>query len=118
MRTASLLGLTLSVVIASLAACAESDPGPMTEQSKNEANPTPDASTTIPNKPAPSSSASSNPAPVCAPKCTVDSDCSKSCPAVANAVSCCDTATSTCYTSQTQTCPAAPTEPTDPTPSY
>ncbi len=46
----------------------------------------------------------------CVAVCNTDDDCANSCPPVIGGVSCCDTGTNTCYTSQDANCPAPPDE--------
>src|SRR5690242_8699961 len=60
----------------------------------------------------------SAPAKKCVSSCTSDQDCANSCPAVANGVNCCDTATGVCFSSQTQQCPAPPVDSGTPPPAY
>ena len=42
---------------------------------------------------------------VCVASCATDEQCQNSCPAPSSGISCCDTATSACFTSQTTACP-------------
>jgi hypothetical protein len=42
----------------------------------------------------------------CPSSCSTDSDCQNSCPAVTNGLNCCDTASSTCFSTQMAACPA------------
>ncbi len=42
----------------------------------------------------------------CVPTCATDLDCQDSCQAPSIGISCCDTATSTCYTDNSGQCPA------------
>jgi hypothetical protein len=42
----------------------------------------------------------------CVPSCTTDDQCANSCAPPTSGSSCCDTATNTCFTASTATCPA------------
>lgn len=108
MRSASLQVLAFFGVAAIVVACAESDPGPATEEAPAEPAaviPVTDAGTTAKD-------------PVCPSKCSADSDCQKGCPSASSGVYCCDGKTSTCYAYSSATCPAPPAPDGGPISSY
>ncbi len=58
-------------------------------------------------KDAPKDSAKdTGPTQVCVPSCSADQDCQNSCATPPSGIYCCDIATSLCYVSSDQTCPA------------
>lgn len=98
----SLLALSLSACFG-LAACGS-------DASDIPAEPTEDAGTkggTV--TPEPEEEPEPEPEPVkkCAPTCKADSECGNSCPAVPNAVNCCDLETSTCFSAKGSKCPVS-----------
>ena len=54
----------------------------------------------------------------CVSQCNVDTDCQNSCPAIDGGVSCCDTASKTCFASGTAACPASAGDGGGPPPGY
>jgi hypothetical protein len=54
----------------------------------------------------------------CVAQCNVDTDCQNSCPLLDGGVSCCDTASKTCFASGTPACPASVGDGGGPPPGY
>ena len=101
-----------ALLVAALAACANSAEVPAEDTSPALPAPAPETKLPAATPPAPP------PEKKCVQTCATDADCANSCPALAGGSQCCDAKSKVCWGSKTAACPKPADPPADPPPAY